>query len=101
MTDSNYDSIDRRDHKLEKYFISLLTEHAESEEATIEELRERLDSVQNSVDSLTRETREILNAYDTTQKAIKVSIGLGKFIKFILGIMVAYYAFMNYINPHN
>lgn len=99
MTDPKDDFVDRRDHKLEKHFISLLTEHAESEEATIEELRERLDNVQSSVDALVRETREIICAYDTTQKAIKVSIGLGKFIKFILGIMVAYYAFMNYIHP--
>ena len=91
------EDIDRRDHKLEQRFIQLLEQHSREEERVIKDLQLQVFELQKSNDQLVASTREIIDAYDTTQKAIKVSIGLGKFIKFIAGILVAYYALMNYI----
>lgn len=92
------EDIDRRDHKLEQKFIELLERHSQAEERVIKELQTQLAELQKSNDTLVANTREIIDAYDTTQKAVKVSIGLGKLIKFISGLIIAYYAIMNYLN---
>jgi hemerythrin len=91
------EDIDRRDHKLEQRFIQLLEQHSREEERVIKDLQYQLSELKQSNDNLVASTREIIEAYDTTQKAIKVSIGFGKFIKFIAGILVAFYALMNYL----
>lgn len=108
MTDDDFENtsedisselLDRRDHKLEQRFISLLEKHSKTEETVINELKHQLTKLQESNDTLVANTREIIDAYDTTQKAIKVSVGFGKFIKFVAGIIAAYYAIDNYIHP--
>ena len=91
--------IDRRDHKLEQRFIQLLEKHSQEEGQVIRSLQQQISKLQASNDALVANTREIIDAYDTTQKAIKVSIGLGKFLKFVAGMIVTYYAIINYIHP--
>ena len=79
-------------------FAQLLEIHIIQEELYKTQTTATLQNLQYSVDELTSSTRSILEAYEVTQQAIKLSVVLGKFVKFIIGLLIAYYSLIEFLH---
>lgn len=83
---------DRRDHTVEETFIRLLEVHAQKEEQDKHTIFQTLEELKEKICELTISTKDMLEAYNTAQQAIKISIFLGGLLKWIGSMLFLYYS---------
>ena len=89
---------DRRHNPAEIDYKELLEEHIISEELYKQQTTEAFRTLNNKLEELTTSTQAIVEAYETAQQAIKISTFLGRAVKYIMGLILAYYALEGYIH---
>jgi len=83
---------DRREHNVEEAFMRLLEEHIHKEDADKQRMLNSLEALEESMQELATSTKDMLEAYTTAQQAIKISIFLGKTVKWIGSMLLLYYS---------
>jgi len=83
---------DRRDHTSEEAFMHLLEEHIHKEDSDKQRILDSLETLEESMQNLATSTKDMLEAYNTAQQAIKISIFLGKAVKWIGSVVLLYYS---------
>lgn len=92
--------IERRKFPAEEAFTKLLEEHIADSEVYKTHTTATLEALRKEIKELTASTAEVLEAYETAQQALKFSIGFGKLLKYIGGLVLLYYSIITVIPPH-
>ena len=91
---------ERRKFPAEEAFTKLLEEHIADSEVYKIHTTATLEAMRQEIKELTASTAEVLEAYKTAQQALKFSIGFGKLLKYIGGLVLLYYSIITVIPPH-
>ena len=83
---------DGHEHTSEETFMRLLEEHSRKADADKQRMLNSLEALEESMQALATSTKDMLEAYNTAQQAIKISIFLGKAIKWIGSMLLFYYS---------
>jgi hypothetical protein len=89
---------DKISNTMEIDYRKLLEDHIVAEEIYKQQTTASLNSLSHKLDELTTSTQAIVDAYETAQQAIKISTFLGRAVKYIMGLILAYYALEGYIH---
>ena len=92
--------IERRQYPAEREFTKLLEAHIADSEKYKERTTRTLEELREDINKLTKSTATVIEAYDTAQQTLKVSISFGKFIKFVGGLVLLYYSIVSLL-PHD
>lgn len=93
--------VERRKFPAEAAFTKLVEEHIHDSDLYRLKTAATLATLEKSLQDLTIATSSVLEAYKTSQQALKLVIGFGKLIKYIGGLVLLYYSIVALLPPHN
>lgn len=84
------------DDKLRSFYDEF-KEHQNHEVHDREQLIKCMTENKESVDALTKKTKDLLEAWEAANAVVRVSAGLGKVVKWIAGLGIPIYAVIEFL----